>query len=235
MYCPRCGRQSPPGSMVCQYCTSRLSSPPSAKKGTVLRCVKCGKMLPLMGSLVDKKQTCRECDERYARDLADARHHEERRMSLAVSQVIAKHPELRDKIMQRLGLTQFDGRFQVDYAAYQQICGWDRAVTQAKNFELARRFEDAARSYESVGLWKEAGLVRERKTSRTVKHVNVDLNDLIDKLREGGLAIPYKCRACGATITIDGTATAGRLHKCQYCGSTTDTDTLTAILENALR
>lgn len=221
--------------MVCQYCAVRLSSPSSGKKGTVLRCVKCGKMLPLMESLVDKRQTCRECDERYARDLADARYREERRMALAVSQTIARHPELREKILQRLGLAQFDGRFQVDSGAYQEICWWDRTATQAKNLELAKRHEDAAKLYESIGLWKEAGLVREKKMSRTVKHVNVDLNDLIDKLREGGLAIPYKCRACGATITIDGSSTAGRLYKCQYCGSTTDTDTLMTILQNALK
>lgn len=188
-----------------------------------------------MESLVDKKQTCRECDERYAVDLANARYKEGQRMALVVSQTIARHPELRERIMRRLGLTQFDGTFQVDYTAYQEICGWDQVVTQAKNFELAKRHEDAARSYESIGLWNEAGLVREKKMSRTIKHVNVDLNDLIDKLREGGLAIPYKCRACGATITIDGSSTTGRLHRCQYCGSTTDTDTLTAILQGALK
>ncbi len=211
-----------------------MNSSTSDKKGTALRCTKCGKWLPLTGSIIKNQQTCRECDERYAQDLSAAKDQEERRKSLVVSQIIARNPELREKVMRRLGLTQFDGRFYVDYVVYDEICAWDSCVTHAKNLELAKRFEDAAKSYESIGLWKEAGLVREKTLSRTVKHVNVDLNDLIDKLRDGGLAIPYKCKGCGATITVDGSSTVGRLHKCQYCGSTTDTETLTTLLQNAL-
>lgn len=152
-----------------------------------------------------------------------------------MSRIIAGCPELREKVMKRLGLAQFDGRFFVGYDAYDEICSWERCVIQARNFETARRYEDAAKSYESLGLWKEAGLVREKTLSHTVKHVNVNLNDLIDRLRDGGLAIPYKCRGCGATITIDGSSTLGRLYRCQYCGATTDMDTMTTLLQSALR
>lgn len=192
-------------------------------------------MLPLTESVIGKKQTCRECDARYEADMAAAKDQEERRKAMVVSKIIAACPELRGKILKRLGLAQFDGRFYVSYDAYEEICSWEKCVVQARNYEIARRYEDAAKSYESIGLWKEAGQVRERASTTTVKHVNVDLNDLIDKLRDGGLAIPYKCRGCGATITIDGNSSIGRLHKCQYCGSTTDMDTMTALLESALR
>jgi len=221
--------------MVCQYCGTRLSSPSSTKKKTALRCSKCGKKLPIGDSFFGKKQTCKECDDRYEADLVAARNQEEYRKSSTVSEIIAANPELREKILNRLGLKEFNVHFCVDYNAYEEICSWSRCVTQAKNYELARRYEDAAKAYESIGLWKEAGLIRDKGSQRTVKHVNVDLNDLIEKLRDGGLAVPYKCRGCGATITIDGNASVSRLHRCQYCGSTTDTDTLTNILENALR
>lgn len=200
-----------------------------------LKCVKCGKRLPLGDSIIQGRGTCRECDEIYARDLTEARDSEERRKSSTVSQIIARHPELREKIMARLGLKEFSGRFSVDYGAFEEICNWDNCVTHAKNLELARRYEDSARVYESLGLWKEAGETREKKTSRTVKHVTVNLNDLIERLRDGGLAIPFKCRSCGATITIDKNSDSESLRFCEYCGSATNTELLQNLLQQALR
>ena len=115
------------------------------------------------------------------------------------------------------------------------ILDWNNVVGQAKNFESARRYEDAAKCYEGLDLWNEAGQARDKKSSRTVKHVTVNLNDLIEKVRDGGLTIPYKCHSCGATITIDSHSDPNGLKFCSYCGSAVDPDSMLDIIKNALK
>jgi len=199
-----------------------------------LSCVRCGKFMPLRGKL-EGRTMCVECEQGHMQELAAERNREERSKALVVSQVIARHPELRAKIMHRLGLIEFGQQFYVDGQAFQEICEWDACVTDAKNLDLARRHEDAARKYEAIGMWKEAGQVRDKKSARTVKHVNVNLNDLIDKLRSGGLSVPYKCGNCGASIVVDRNTSPEGLRFCAYCGSTINTDALLSLLQDALK
>jgi len=232
LLCPRCGRGAPPGSVVCAYCGCRL--PSTAASPSRMTCARCGKFMPLRGKL-EKRVMCPECESRYNQEVVSERDREERRKALDVSQIIVRNPELREKIMARLGLKQFNGRFYVDYVSYQDICYWDKCVSYAKNLETAKRYEDAAKVYESIEMWKEAGLLREKKTSRTVKHVTVNLNDLIEKLRSGGLSIPFKCNSCGASIVLDRNSNAEGLKFCSYCGSAIDTDSIVSILKDALK
>ena len=138
-------------------------------------------------------------------------------------------------ILGALGTNDTQNEIPVNAHAYQQICDWERYIVQAKNFESARRYEDAAKIYEVLGLWKEAGSVREQKSSRTVKHVTVNINDLIEKVRDGGLTIPYKCHSCGATITIDSSSNPDGLKFCSYCGSAVDPDSMLNIIKSALK
>jgi DNA-directed RNA polymerase subunit RPC12/RpoP len=234
-YCPKCGRSISPGGIACAYCGTRISPPGQVKKQRRFTCIKCGKWLPVSDSLVGKKDTCRECEERLARELAYERDREERRRAMTMSGVIARHPELRQKILTQLGIADFGGRVYVDVNSYDLICRWDKCITRAKNLELARRYEDAAKEYEGLAMWKEAGDLREKASSRTVKHVNVDLNDLLERVKDGGLAISYKCRSCGAGLSVDSNSNANGLRFCPYCGTATDTDTLTSIINNALK
>jgi len=178
---------------------------------------------------------CPECEQTYLNELAVAAQNEERRKAAHVRQIVAWHPELKDKIMKRLAITSLETHFSVDAGAYQEVCEADAIVSHAKNLEMARRLEDAAVCYEKLGLWKEAGLVRDKKSARTVKHVTVNLNDLIEKLRTGGLSVPYKCGSCGAAIVIDKNANADGLKFCSYCGSALNTDTLVDVLREALK
>jgi len=231
--CPRCGRSMPYGSIACSHCGTRLTSATQSSTGT-FSCVMCGKLMPLRGKL-DRKTMCIECEQRHMQALAAERDREERSKALAVSQIIARHPELRVKVMHRLGLKEFSGRYHVDDHTYQEIYEWDACVTDAKNLELARRYEDAARKYEVIGMWKEAGQVRDKKSSRTVKHVMVNINDLIEKVRDGGLTIPYKCHSCGAKITIDSRSNPDGLKFCSYCGSAADLDSMLDIVKSALK
>jgi hypothetical protein len=224
----------PDGSIVCAYCGVTLS-PYARTSGTgTMTCARCGKFMPIRGKM-EGKTLCLECEQQHMRDLAAAHDQEERRKAMVVSQVIARHPELRPMIMRRLGLTGFEGRFYVDYGTYREICQWDSCITDAKNYELARRYEDAARKYESIGMWREAGLVREKMSGTTVKHVTINLNDLIDKLRVGGLSVPVKCTACGATITIGKDTSPESLKFCSYCGAAMNVEMLANVLRDALR
>jgi len=178
---------------------------------------------------------CFSCEQKHRQDLAQEQYIEERRKQAYVNGVISSHPELRMKIMNRLGLASLDGPYLVDGGAYEDICSWAKKIAYAKNLELAKRYEDAARAYETLGLWKEAGMTRDRKSARTVKHVTVNLNDLIEKVRDGGLTIPFRCQSCGATITINSGSSPDGLRFCAFCGSAVDPDSLLDIVRNALK
>jgi DNA-directed RNA polymerase subunit RPC12/RpoP len=190
--------------------------------------------MPLRGKL-EGKTMCIECEQKHEQQLANERLIEESRKRNIVRKVADEHPELRAKIMQRLGIKDFAASYLVKDHDFQDICGWDHLISQAKNYETAKRYEDSAKTYESLGLWKEAGTVRDKKSARTVKHVTVNINDLIEKVRDGGLTIPYKCHSCGATITIDSSSNPDGLKFCSYCGSAVDPDSMLDIIKSALK
>jgi len=74
---------------------------------------------------------------------------------------------------------------------------------QAESFVIAERVEDAARTYEKIGMWKEAGDLRRRtRQSQVVTQVHVNMNDLIDQLRKMGLSANYTCPACAARTLL---------------------------------
>lgn len=91
---------------------------------------------------------------------------------------------------------------------------------QAESFEVAERLEDAARTYEKIGMWKEAGeLRRKARQPQVTTQVHVNMNDLIEQLRRMGLSANYTCPACHSPNSITGDMPPDRLTKCQYCGA----------------
>jgi CRISPR/Cas system CSM-associated protein Csm2 small subunit len=109
----------------------------------------------------------------------------------------------------------------------------DDFVPMAINYyQTTGRKEELAQLYEDYGMLEEAGKVR--KTDTTIKHVSVNLNELIDQLKRGGLSVPVKCNACGATITVDAKSNASGLKFCSYCGSAMDTEIIGKVLKEAL-
>ena len=90
---------------------------------------------------------------------------------------------------------------------------------QTESYEIAERSEDAARTYEKIGMWKEAGELRRKTRQQVVTQVHVNMNDLIDQLRKMGLSANYTCPACRSPNTITGAMSPDKLSKCQYCGS----------------
>ena len=103
-----------------------------------------------------------------------------------------------------------------------------------EKYEKAGRLEDLAFFYEAIGELDMAGETRKRLRQHTVKQVNVNLNALLDKVAAGGLAVPYKCRNCGATLTIDSKSRPDGMAYCSYCGSAVDTESLASLLKLAL-
>jgi len=105
-------------------------------------------------------------------------------------------------------------------------------LKHAKEFyEKTGRTEEIAELYEMQGYLDEAK--RLRLGVRTSSPPN--LNHLIEMLREGGLAVPYKCPSCGANITVDSKSSPEGLKYCSYCGTAVNTDALVKALEANLK
>lgn len=95
-----------------------------------------------------------------------------------------------------------------------------RAVKiQAQHFVLAERHEDAARLYESIGMWKEAGDTRRLKQRQVVTQVHINVNDLIAQLQALGLTATYTCPACHSPFQITPDTKPDALARCAYCGA----------------
>ncbi len=107
-------------------------------------------------------------------------------------------------------------------------------LLQARQYEVAERLEDAARTYEIIGMAKEAGDLRRRARTHTVTQVQVDVNALIEQVRRGGLTATFACPACGSPIPISGATSAAALRTCPACGSTIQTSDLARFLQRVV-
>jgi len=93
-------------------------------------------------------------------------------------------------------------------------------LNDAIRAERAGRYEDAAIAYERLDFLDRARALRERDKTSTVRQVQVNLNHLLEQMRQGSLVIPYRCPHCGAGIKISGDMNAERLSQCPYCSGT---------------
>jgi DNA-directed RNA polymerase subunit RPC12/RpoP len=157
--------------------------------------------------------------------------------------------EIRDPLLShmiRFGLTQFPGVVgQIRYGAYQELqpgyylcknclffLNGPEFVKHAKTFyENTGRLEELAELQEHLGRFEDAKRIRQTARARTPPN----LNGLIDKLREVGLAVPYRCPSCGANITIDSRTSADGLKFCSYCGTAVNMDALVRVIEASLK
>lgn len=110
----------------------------------------------------------------------------------------------------------------------------ERALGHAINLINAERHEDAARIYESLGMWREAGEARRVGRRQVTTQVHVDVNNLIEHVRKGGLATTYTCPACKSPIQITNDTSASSLKTCQYCGSAIQTTDLAEFLSKVV-
>jgi rubrerythrin len=125
----------------------------------------------------------------------------------------------------RGGITKLENQ---KYAVTQKIHGALEIASNlnnAKNAEVAGRYNDAARIYEAYGLHWDAGVARRMDKVSYVEHsgkvmnIEVNLNQLLDQIRSRGLVIPYKCPQCGGSIQITGNTAYQSLVQCPYCST----------------
>jgi hypothetical protein len=97
----------------------------------------------------------------------------------------------------------------------------------------AGRNEDAAKAFEELTLFEEAGQVRKKALheQNTSRNVSVNMNQLLDQVRQGGLALAYKCPSCGGSIKIDKDYNPG-MKICGYCGTPLDTTVIASMISN---
>jgi DNA-directed RNA polymerase subunit RPC12/RpoP len=106
----------------------------------------------------------------------------------------------------------------------------------AKKLEQARRFEEAARIYERFGMYEEAGRIRARGEEIVVRRtdVSVDLNRLLQQVRDGGIVVVYRCSHCGGNLKIGKDTRIESLKVCPYCESRIEAIELADFLRTAL-
>lgn len=104
------------------------------------------------------------------------------------------------------------------------------ALASAINMVNAERHEDAARIYEGLGMFKEAGEVRRAGRRQVTTQVHVDVNSLIDQIRKAGISTDYACPACGGHIRIAPDTSVAKLTSCEFCGSVIQTTDLVDFL-----
>jgi ribosomal protein L37AE/L43A len=104
------------------------------------------------------------------------------------------------------------------------------ALATAINMINAERHEEAAKIYEGLGMFKEAGEVRRVGRRQVTTQVQVNVNDLMQQLRTMGVAANYTCPVCHSPTVITATTSPDALAKCQYCGAVArPTDIIEAI------
>jgi len=117
-------------------------------------------------------------------------------------------------------------------------------LDEARHAERVGRYEDAAHNYEMLAdhyemckLYEKARELRDRARQLRGKGrqvVVVDLNKLIQQVKNGGIVVAYRCPNCGGKLEIGKDTSAESLKVCKYCGSQIEAMDLANFLRTAL-
>lgn len=109
-------------------------------------------------------------------------------------------------------------------------------LTVAKNLTTAGRFEDAAKLFEKLRMYEEAGRIRAKTGEIRIRkmEVSLDINSLLGQLKEGGIVVVYRCPNCGGNLKIGKDTSVESLKQCSHCGSKIETMDLADFLRTAL-
>lgn len=98
--------------------------------------------------------------------------------------------------------------------------------------EKAGRYGDAADHYELVGLVSNAKELRD--SNRTIRHINIDVNRMLEMFSKTNYTIPYKCPGCGAVIKLNKERGADKFLTCEYCNSSLKAVDIEALINQFL-
>jgi DNA-directed RNA polymerase subunit RPC12/RpoP len=106
----------------------------------------------------------------------------------------------------------------------------------AQNLERCGRITDAARVFEELRSYDKARELREKDRHIIIKKtdVSVNINALLQQIKDNGLVAVYRCPHCGGKLKIDKDASMDKLRICEHCGSEIETMDLVDFLRTAL-
>src|SRR3990172_5978012 len=91
----------------------------------------------------------------------------------------------------------------------------------AQNLEKCGRTQDAAKAFEDLRMYDKSRELRERDRQILVKKtdISVNLNALLQQVKDGGIVAIFRCPHCGGKLKINEKTTVSSLRTCEHCGS----------------
>lgn len=102
-----------------------------------------------------------------------------------------------------------------------QKSSYNAKLALAQNLERCGRIMDSAKVFEELRLYDKARELREKERHIVIKKtdVSVNLNALLQQVKDSGLVAVYRCPHCGGNLKIGKSTNLESLRKCDYCGS----------------
>ncbi len=91
----------------------------------------------------------------------------------------------------------------------------------AQNLEKCGRTQDAAKVFEELCMYDKSRELRETDRHIVVKNTNVsiNLNTLLQQVKDGGIVAVFRCPFCGGKLKINKNTTLDSLKLCEHCNS----------------
>jgi hypothetical protein len=106
----------------------------------------------------------------------------------------------------------------------------------AENLEKCGRTQDAASIFEELQMYDKSKALRESDRHILVKNTNVsvNLNALLQQIKDGGIVAVFRCPFCGGKLKVNRDTTLDTLKRCEHCGSEITAMDLADFLKTAL-
>jgi DNA-directed RNA polymerase subunit RPC12/RpoP len=106
----------------------------------------------------------------------------------------------------------------------------------AQNLEKCGRNADSAKVFEELRMYDKARELREKERHIIIKKtdVSVNINALLQQIKDNGLVAIYRCPHCGGKLKIDKNVSMDKLTVCEHCGSEIEAMDLADFLRTAL-
>ena len=114
--------------------------------------------------------------------------------------------------------------------------GHKAKLTLAQNLERCGRTQDAAKVFEELHMYDKSRELRERDRHIIVKKtdVSVNLNALLQQVKDGGIVAIFRCPHCGGKLKISDKTDVNSLRVCEHCNSEIEAMDLADFLKTAL-